>query len=302
MPPEARFLLGRALMRAGETETGRRIIAATGLPGNLRDAAFGTLAWIEIDPAAAQTAACCLEIQRHRRTTGHWGSTQDNMLALLALGEYARHTVADEQPIAPVFVWSGGRYAAGPTNAVVWHPDQRAASQNLVLTNAGSSAIYVSRRIRAVPTAEAQPDVDAGLKIRRQWLDRDGEPLDTARLTRGDLIVVRLTLTVPPETGGNLIIEDLLPACLEIENGDVARGGMLAWLDANASQWVLHREVRDDRLLLFADGLSGQKTFHYAARVVTAGEFAIPPVTVSDMYTPERMSRNGGGRVTVTMP
>jgi uncharacterized protein YfaS (alpha-2-macroglobulin family) len=97
------------------------------------------------------------------------------------------------------------------------------------------------------------------------------------------------------------VIEDLLPACLEIEHGEVARGGMFDWLKADEADWVLHREVRDDRLLLFTRE-TGRRVCHYAARVVTAGEFTVPPIVASDMYVPERISRHGGGRVVVATP
>jgi uncharacterized protein YfaS (alpha-2-macroglobulin family) len=302
LPPEARFLLGRALLRAGERETGRRLVEETGIPGGLREAAFGTLAWLEIDPAAAQTAACCQAIQRRRRAVGHWGTTQDNALALLALGEYARHAAAAPQEVAPRFTWDGGAFAAGPTNLVAWRVPAPAARQPLVLTNAGPGTLYVSRRIEAVPLAERLPDVDAGLRVRRRWLTPEGQPIGTERLNRGDLIIVEIALATPDETAApDTVIEDLLPACLEIEHGEVARGGMFDWLKADEADWVLHREVRDDRLLLFTRE-TGQRVCHYAARVVTAGEFTVPPIVASDMYVPERISRHGGGRVVVATP
>ena len=302
LPPEARFLLGRALLRAGERETGRRLVEETGIPGGLREAAFGTLAWLEIDPAAAQAAACCQAVQRRRRAIGHWGTTQDNALALLALGEYARHASAAPQSVAPRFTWAGGAFATGPTNLVAWRPPEAAARLPLVLTNAGPGALYVSRRIEAVPLAERLPEADAGLRVRRRWLTPEGQAIGTDRLNRGDLIIVEIALATPDETAApDTVIEDLLPACLEIEHGEVARGGMFDWMKADEADWVLHREVRDDRLLLFTRE-TGRRVCHYAARVVTAGEFTVPPITASDMYVPERFSRHGCGRVVVATP
>ncbi len=302
LPSEARFLLGRALLRAGERGMGRELIEKTGLPGGLREAAFGTLAWLEIDPNAAQTAACCQTLQRQRRAIGHWGTTQDNALALLALGEYARHATSAPQPVAPCFAWDGGTFAAGPTNLVAWHTPPQAASLPLELTNAGTGPLYVSRRIEAVPLEESLPDVDNGLRVRRRWLTPEGEPIEMERLNRGDLVIVEIALETPEETGApETIIEDLLPACLEIEHGEVARGKMFDWLEPDEADWVLHREVRDDRLLLFTR-CTGERVCHYAARVVSAGEFTIPPIVASDMYVPERISRHGGGRVVVATP
>ena len=59
------------------------------------------------------------------------------------------------------------------------------------------------------------------------------------------------------------------------------------------------RCLRDDRLLLFTKAFSEAQNFHYAARVVSPGEFTVPAVSAVAMYGPETFSRNGLTHATV---
>lgn len=127
----------------------------------------------------------------------------------------------------------------------------------------------------------------------------NGQPADLATLRRGDLVIVRLDLDPLERTLRDIIVEELLPAGLEIENAQMAKAGTLPWIKPDEADWVLHREVRDDRLLLFSKDFSEKKRFHYAARVVSPGEFVLPQVTASAMYEPDTFSRHGLGRLTV---
>ena len=50
-------------------------------------------------------------------------------------------------------------------------------------------------------------------------------------------------------------------------------------------------EFLDDRVLIFATAYSSERTFRYALRAVTAGEFVHPAIEASSMYAPELRSR-----------
>ncbi|MEZ4467323.1 MAG: hypothetical protein R3F43_23475 [bacterium] len=55
-------------------------------------------------------------------------------------------------------------------------------------------------------------------------------------------------------------------------------------------------EMRDDRVLLFADHLPpGVYSYSYTARATTAGTFALPPARAEAMYRPEISGRSDGG-------
>ena len=296
---ENRLHLARALIRSGEIPKARGVLAEVSGVNGLREAAFGLLAWLELDATAPLVVACCQEIEKARREEGHWGSTQDNALALLALGAYARHAPAGPQTFAPVLGWAAQSRSVAATQAYTWVPGAEADRQAVKLTNQGPGLMYVTRRMACVPLVSGIKEIDRGIKIRREWLDVEGRPVDPAALRRGTLVIIRLTLDPLDGKQTSLVIEDLLPACFEIENSELAKAGTLPWVKTDEADWVLHREARDDRLLLFSKTVDGPQCFHYAARVVTPGEFVVPAVMASAMYAPDTLSRHGCGRVTV---
>ncbi|NLI14919.1 MAG: hypothetical protein GX409_01395, partial [candidate division Zixibacteria bacterium] len=96
-----------------------------------------------------------------------------------------------------------------------------------------------------------------------------------------------------------VIINDMLPAGFEIENPRLATSGRLPWLPAD--DWkVSYMDIRDDRVLLFSDLWARQKqTYHYLIRVISAGEFSIPPVAAECMYDPTIASAASSGQVII---
>jgi hypothetical protein len=299
LPREERFHLARALIRSGETEKGREVLARAHSVRSLREAAFALLAWLEIDPAHPFVAVCCQTIEKARRQEGHWGSTQDNALALLALGSYMKQVAVQPQAFAPTVRCFGQTFSAAVTNAYTWSSGTANGVGPVTLGNGGPGPMYVTRRVSCVPLAATLKMADSGLKVRREWLDMQGVPRDPKTLQRGDLVIVRLTLDPLGQTLRDVVVEDLLPAGLEIEHAQMAAAGTVPWIKANEAGWVLHRDVRDDRLLLFSKVLSEAECFHYAVRVVSPGAFLVPPVSAVAMYDPDTFSRHGLGRVTV---
>ena len=61
----------------------------------------------------------------------------------------------------------------------------------------------------------------------------------------------------------------------------------------------MHVDIRDDRLIVFANVPSGRRFYRYIARAVTPGEFALPPVKAECMYDESITSVNGAGRLEV---
>jgi uncharacterized protein YfaS (alpha-2-macroglobulin family) len=117
-------------------------------------------------------------------------------------------------------------------------------------------------------------------------------------LKRGDLLVVRLTVDPQGNRLDQLVIEDLLPAGLEIENPNLATAQLVPWLKQKEER-DRHRDARDDRMLIFTGVLHEPATFHYAVRAVTAGTYILPPPVVSGMYEPEIRGVGEGGELVV---
>lgn len=153
-----------------------------------------------------------------------------------------------------------------------------------------------------------------------RWYERfdTGEP--ATQLEEGDLVRVRLRVTVPSDREF-VAVEDPLLAGLEAvdlslrtsgtlgpftseaavlsrsrRDREAAAGGAIgAWDSGWWSPWE-HSEKRDDRVVWFARALwSGSYTATYVARPTTAGHFVRPPARAEEMYNPGVSGRSEGG-------
>lgn len=172
-----------------------------------------------------------------------------------------------------------------------------------------------------------------GFSIKREYFafsdDKEEKPVSTAKV--GDILKGKLTIVVPKERNF-VVVESHLPAGLEPvnfnletteqtlqnsisnrasygdtsyshevtveENTDTIWGNMF-W---TAYLWMFnHREMRDDRVVLFADHLyAGVYEYEYLVQVTSVGTFAHPPAIGYEMYFPEIFGRSRGEIFTVT--
>jgi hypothetical protein len=191
----------------------------------------------------------------------------------------------------------------------------------LVLQSEGGA--YVSLTVDELAKERAvTPDV-RGLIIER-WYERYDNGQAVTEVREGDLVRVRLRVTVPADREF-VAVEDPLPAGLEAvdlglrtsatlgpfsnaESDEAQRrtaqglgsaygwsryGGM--WWGGWWSPWE-HTELRDDRAVFFARMLwSGSHTASYIARATTAGRFVRPSAHGEEMYNPGVNGRSDGG-------
>ena len=263
--------------------------------------ALALAAWVDSDPADAAVPRLVHALEGLRvRDRGWWGTTRANALALLALGRYARLTKPDHTPFAGELQPEGGSPLPFASDRELhWHSREPGATPSLRLDNRGPGSCWYTARLEGVPVDGTAQPVDAGLAVRRAFFDQEGHALDVSRVRQGALIVVKLTLDTRGETIDNLVVEDLLPAGWEIENPALATAKVLPWVEAK-TEWCIHRELRDDRVLLFTGSVCGKAVYFYTARAVTPGRFALPPVRAEAMYRPEVHSLNGAAQVEVT--
>lgn len=293
---EERLMLARALARKGEPEKARTALRSVAVVSGLREAAFGLLAAVEIDPHSPLVVQCVQEIERLRTVDSHWGTTQNNALALLALGTWQLATPVQGDGTLQVALAAGGApVSSGVTNLFSWVGDGTASVE---LQNQGQSPFYVAQTVEGV-ALEPLPAVSDGIKVKREWLNLAGEALAADEIKRGDLIVVKLTVELLEGEADDVIVEDLLPACLEIEGNDLRLSGALPWIEKPEHDWVLHKEARDDRMLLFSKKISGEQQFFYSVRVVSAGDFVVPAISATRMYMPQVIARGAQERLRV---
>ena len=131
-----------------------------------------------------------------------------------------------------------------------------------------------------------------------------GSPLASgATLQAGSLVRVTIRLR-SPTARSYIVVDDALPAGLEALNAAFETTPASARAQTGQDRWwgsFNHTEIRDDRVLLFADRLaSGEHSYTYLARATTPGTFVHPPVQAEAMYAPEIMGRTASGSLTVT--
>ena len=174
----------------------------------------------------------------------------------------------------------------------------------VTVSNTGTGAAYLTASCLSLSDPDA-PATAQGVGVERRFLLADGAEADMGALTRGDLVIVELTLKL--EDGreySDLVVEELLPACFEPDSAPVTKEAY-AWIDSQAGvlPWELRRDIRDDRVLVFSKKFKAQagKTAraHYAVRVVSAGEFILPGTSVEAMYAPELRARGRAMRIKV---
>lgn len=305
----ARVHTAAALMLAGEPRQATELLGQLGLPlkpqreiggllnSDVRDASLLLSVWLDVNPQNEAVARLAHYLDS-RQKDGHWGNTQDNAMALLALGKYVHRVPADNRPFNGVLQLADGatRALPGARDAqLAFKPSQCGAVK---VTNQGPGPMYVSARYEGVGCAP-EPEVDQGVSIRRDFFNLRGETLDPGLLEQGELLVVRLSLDTQNQNLNNLVIEELLPAGWEIENPNLVTSQQFDWIQQKEDH-ARTRDIRDDRLLLFTGPCSGLRTFYYAVRAVTPGSFVYPAVTASCMYDPEIRSVSGGRTITVS--
>jgi uncharacterized protein YfaS (alpha-2-macroglobulin family) len=248
-----------------------------------------------------------------RAKNGRWHNTQENGFGLLAVGKVLAHGGADPAPgevrldgeVVATFDWSDRTGPDAEEPVVVRGEDWQGRKIEVLATGPGS--VHYSVVDAGVPRSDPSERVSEGLLVNRSYLDADGNPVDLARVTQGQVIFCRLGLSSSKGTIRDVVISDLVPAGLEIENPRLVGTGQPSWIRTSGPNRVVimpieHLDVRDDRLLLFTTARPNQEVYFYGLRAVTAGTFVHPPVRAEAMYDPDVRCVTRTAEVTVEAP
>lgn len=169
----------------------------------------------------------------------------------------------------------------------------------------GPGKVYYDMSLTYYLSPEKLPVRDEGFAISRGLYALTGDSLDTplVKAKVGDVVRQHIEITVPV-TRRNVIIEDFIPAGMEIVDTSLATEDQT--LDAGEKSvkdkrlYPTHKEMRDDRQVLVVDTLPpGQYEFDYFLRALVPGTYTYLPARVSEMYNPENFGRTSAGRFVV---
>ncbi|WP_428566698.1 MAG: alpha-2-macroglobulin family protein [Solidesulfovibrio sp. DCME] len=314
LPAEARGLLGAAYAAVGNSRAADTLVSGP-IPGGetpkqtggnlsspLRDKALFLSALIDAAPADPRIASLALEVGRLLEGEPY-PSTQENAFALLALGKfYARQQA--RKPFSGMLYAGTGLLSDFSSDKVLSLRGLPQSGDLRIAVEEGfePGACYYSVRTRAVPTPAAYAPQSAGLAVERTFLSRDGTPLPAgASLPQGALVVARLAVRATKGPVANVVLENLLPAGLEVENPRLATTERLPWMEPGGEDTApAYLDMRDDRTLSFLDLPDDKWHVSYALlRAVTPGSFTVPPAQAEAMYAPELRAGGPISKLTV---
>lgn len=290
-----------------------------------RSTAFGLTALIESKPPEETRRLIDLMVRylMNTRQAGHWASTQENVAVIEALSLFRENYEADTPDFTAEIQLAGrtileetfkGRSLDSPSEQVSLTTLPAGETIPISIKKEGTGSLYYTLRLESYST-EPVGSLDQGLSVERiiRHIDESGQLTGnligtsdgTIDLIAGDMVQVTLRLT-SPATRNYVVVDDPLPAGLEALNAAFLTTNPDLMQNTGSGQWwgsFNHTEIRDDRVLLFADYLNrGEHTYTYVARATTPGTFIHPPVQAELMYQPEINGRNASGTVRVVVP
>lgn len=277
----------------GDQSRFRRLTSPT------RTAALNLRTLLRIEPTSALVPglAEALEAGRQERS-GRWGNTIDNAAALVALAQFHR-TFREADPDWSAGVAWDGNEAETIRSGASWSAPLTDPTGAVEIDAAGTGPLFVSVSMEG-RAKTGEPARDAGLVIRRRWLDGAGIEVEPSSVQTGDLVFVEVTLRAQRGTKVlDVAVVDPLPGGFEVENPRLSA----AHFEEGSEQLLGspdRTEFLDDRVLIFDTAYDKPRVYRYALRAVAPGTFEHGPVQAEAMYEPEVSSvGSAAGLVTV---
>lgn len=306
LPDLARWMLASSYKQAGLADVAARLIldrdmtlpayptegASFGSP--LRDRAMLLNAMLGVGDAM-HTRDLADAIATELAGNG-WYSTHSLSWSLLALSRFAGG--ASGHPLIFDYAVDDGDWQRQQSDKPLAQAQLGSHDQttDLRLMNRGRSPLYISVVNRGVAPSGKEKAGNDSLTMTIAFADRDGHPLDPARLPQGS--DMRATVTISNTTPlplQNLALSQIVPSGWEIINTRTALAA-----DAATESAFDYRDFRDDRVQTYF-GLASRESRSFVLQINAAypGRYYLPAWNVEAMYDAHRFARNAGRWVEV---
>ncbi len=297
-----KILYGRYLEYGGKHETGGNFSSP------LRNLAMRLMVGLAVAPDDKRNPELVKQLIR-KLDAERYRTTQENAFSFIALGAY--FFKQKHKPPYKGKVYAGDSLLAEFSSDKVLTLDKITESGPIRIEmdkGYAPGSAYYSLNTRGIPTAAGYTPRSQGMEIQRTYLDRSGRELQLDALKQGDLVVLETKVRSLDDTVDNVVVQNLLPSGLEVENPRLESTERLPWIGKVGTK-PEYQDLRDDRVLLFLK-LPGKskktdhgpwQTYYSLLRAVTPGEFTLPPSQVEAMYAPELMASTPAGKLKVNV-
>ncbi len=281
---------GKAMQAIGYQNTGDYYQTS------LRDAAgvMALLAEVQNAPGVNEMSEKFVQLMKEPERM----QTQEKAFVLMA-------TKALLKAAGPVALTRDGKAVAEKTPAPRFNLTRNDLERGATFANAGEGPLFASVSVYGSPTT-APAATQQGFTLTKRLATRDGRPVDPARITQNDRLVVVVTGKATADRLHPAVVADLLPAGFEIEailtpddGAQDGAAGPYKWI--GKLSWTKVAEARDDRFVAAIDLYNNKDSFTvaYLVRAVTPGEFVFPGAVIEDMYRPGVFARTAVSKVTI---
>jgi uncharacterized protein YfaS (alpha-2-macroglobulin family) len=258
------------------------------------------------------------------RKDGIWETTQETAWALIALADWMVETGELDAAYEYSVLLNDTEQAGGAaTKANVQESiklkvavaDLAVDAGNLltVARTDGNGRLYYSAHLKVyLPVEDIQAE-NRGISVSRRYTlescrqaqakDKSVVCNEVREAKLGDVIRVDLTLVAPNELY-YVVVEDPLPAGTEAIDTGLATTSLLAMSPGLVREdsrywwwwrWYSRSELRDEKVVLFADYLSkGTYEYSYTMRATLPGDYHVIPTVATEFYFPEVFGRSDG--------
>ena len=244
------FLAGAQALAAGKPDILREFgtlplsrpdVYGWSLESSARNEALRLLMWTHVDPFAPETAFLAQRVIDNGNA-GHWRSTQENAMAVLAIGRYIEKTAGPSSDFTASLTTTSSADATSQTIATFTGKEKRTFSHkdlptdennapaSVTVSLEGEGTAYYSWTTSGVPM-EAPAPFTEGIETVRRWVLPDGTVYDFIPDAAGNLPESLKNLKIPYGTRvtvflyvkplaamNSMVLADIVPGGFEIDN------------------------------------------------------------------------------------
>lgn len=251
------------------------------------------------------------------RKEGHWESSHDTAVALLAITDFMIVRKDVQEAFDYRVALNGETRLQGSAERGKVQQDDSVVIEmkdllkdavnrlDIVRSPAGAGRLYYTAHLRYFTPAEDVEAATFGIGVSHEYFRGDGDTPVTG-VSLGDTVKVKVTLVAPSDLNF-LVLEDFLPAGLEPIDTSLKTTPLefrrLLIEEQRKSYQISkryspfgHTDIRDNRIALFARFVpKGVYEYTYFAQATTPGRFNVPPATAYEQYFPEVWGRSDSG-------